>query len=94
MKPMIATTIVSMTFLRATRDPRLRLRGQRVATGTRAPGRLTTPHGDVETPTFMPVGTQGSVKTLPPGEVAATGARIVLGNTYHLWRLRPGRRGQ
>ena len=37
----------------------------------------------------MPVGTQGSVKTLTPDEVAATGARIVLGNTYHLW-LRPG----
>ena len=52
-------------------------------------GVLTTPHGDVETPTFMPVGTQGSVKTLAPDEVAATGARIVLGNTYHLW-LRPG----
>ena len=52
-------------------------------------GILTTPHGDVPTPTFMPVGTQGSVKTLVPGEVAATGARIVLGNTYHLW-LRPG----
>jgi queuine tRNA-ribosyltransferase len=50
---------------------------------------LTTPHGEVETPTFMPVGTQGSVKTLAPAEVAATGARIVLGNTYHLW-LRPG----
>ncbi|HRI69984.1 MAG TPA: tRNA guanosine(34) transglycosylase Tgt [Polyangium sp.] len=52
-------------------------------------GILTTPHGDVPTPTFMPVGTQGSVKTLRPAEVAATGARIVLGNTYHLW-LRPG----
>jgi len=52
-------------------------------------GVLTTPHGDVPTPTFMPVGTQGSVKTLTPAEVAATGARIVLGNTYHLW-LRPG----
>jgi queuine tRNA-ribosyltransferase len=50
---------------------------------------LTTPHGIVETPTFMPVGTQGSVKTLTPHEVQATGARIVLGNTYHLW-LRPG----
>ncbi|MBK8252433.1 MAG: tRNA guanosine(34) transglycosylase Tgt [Polyangiaceae bacterium] len=52
-------------------------------------GVLTTPHGEVPTPTFMPVGTQGSVKTLTPAEVAATGARIVLGNTYHLW-LRPG----
>jgi queuine tRNA-ribosyltransferase len=50
---------------------------------------LGTPHGDVETPTFMPVGTQGSVKTLTPSEVASTGARVVLGNTYHLM-LRPG----
>jgi queuine tRNA-ribosyltransferase len=50
---------------------------------------FTTPHADVDTPTFMPVGTQGSVKGLTPDEVAATGARIVLGNTYHLW-LRPG----
>jgi queuine tRNA-ribosyltransferase len=48
-----------------------------------------TPHADVETPTFMPVGTQGCVKGLTPDEVAATGAQIVLGNTYHLW-LRPG----
>jgi queuine tRNA-ribosyltransferase len=52
-------------------------------------GKLTTPHAVVDTPTFMPVGTQGSVKTLSPDEVAATGAQIVLGNTYHLW-LRPG----
>ncbi|HEX8790423.1 MAG TPA: tRNA guanosine(34) transglycosylase Tgt [Polyangiaceae bacterium] len=52
-------------------------------------GVLSTPHGDVETPTFMPVGTQGSVKTLTPQEVASTGARVVLGNTYHLM-LRPG----
>ncbi|MDP9000484.1 MAG: tRNA guanosine(34) transglycosylase Tgt, partial [Myxococcota bacterium] len=50
---------------------------------------LVTPHGDVDTPTFMPVGTQASVKTLAPEEVASTGARIVLGNTYHLM-LRPG----
>jgi queuine tRNA-ribosyltransferase len=50
---------------------------------------LDTPHGPVETPTFMPVGTQGSVKTLTPGDVASTGARVVLGNTYHLM-LRPG----
>jgi queuine tRNA-ribosyltransferase len=57
--------------------------------GNARTGVLTTPHGDVPTPTFMPVGTQGSVKTLTPDEVASTGARIVLGNTYHLW-LRPG----
>ncbi len=50
---------------------------------------LTTPHAEVDLPTFMPVGTQGSVKTLTPDEVAQTGARIVLGNTYHLW-MRPG----
>ena len=50
---------------------------------------LETPNGVVDTPTFMPVGTQGSVKTLTPDEVASTGARIVLGNTYHLM-LRPG----
>ncbi|MBM4359318.1 MAG: tRNA guanosine(34) transglycosylase Tgt [Deltaproteobacteria bacterium] len=52
-------------------------------------GILDTPHGPVPVPTFMPVGTQGSVKGLSPDEVAATGARVVLGNTYHLW-LRPG----
>jgi queuine tRNA-ribosyltransferase len=57
--------------------------------GAARAGLLTTRHGQVPTPTFMPVGTQGSVKTLTPGEVEATGARIVLANTYHLW-LRPG----
>ena len=57
--------------------------------GSARAGVLSTPHGAVQTPTFMPVGTQGSVKTLTPEEVAATGARVVLGNTYHLW-LRPG----
>lgn len=50
---------------------------------------LSTPHAEVETPTFMPVGTQGSVKGLTADEVASTGAKIMLGNTYHLW-LRPG----
>jgi queuine tRNA-ribosyltransferase len=57
--------------------------------GNARTGVLVTPHGEVPTPTFMPVGTQGSVKTLTPSEVSDTGARIVLGNTYHLW-LRPG----
>jgi queuine tRNA-ribosyltransferase len=52
-------------------------------------GVLVTPHGEVPTPTFMPVGTAGSVKTLTPDEVRASGAGVVLGNTYHLW-LRPG----
>jgi queuine tRNA-ribosyltransferase len=57
--------------------------------GAARAGVLSTRHGQVLTPTFMPVGTQGSVKTLTPAEVEATGARIVLANTYHLW-LRPG----
>ena len=52
-------------------------------------GRLHTPHGVVETPTFMPVGTAGTVKALHPDEVSATGARMLIANTYHLW-LRPG----
>src|ERR1700759_843711 len=52
-------------------------------------GRLTTAHGAVETPAFMPIGTAGTVKAMTPEGVAATGARIVLGNTYHLM-LRPG----
>ncbi|HYO30040.1 MAG TPA: tRNA-guanine transglycosylase, partial [Thermomicrobiales bacterium] len=52
-------------------------------------GRLRLTHGVVETPAFMPVGTQASVKTLHPDEVRATGASIVLANTYHLM-LRPG----
>ncbi|MDP3274632.1 MAG: tRNA guanosine(34) transglycosylase Tgt [Deltaproteobacteria bacterium] len=50
---------------------------------------LTTPNGSVETPTFMPVGTVGTVKGLSMEEVAVTGAGVVLANTYHLW-LRPG----
>jgi queuine tRNA-ribosyltransferase len=52
-------------------------------------GRLHTPHGAVETPVFMPVGTQATVKGLTPQQLRDAGARIVLGNTYHL-ALRPG----
>src|SRR5262245_43159390 len=52
-------------------------------------GRLETPHGTVETPVFMPVGTQGTVKGLTPEQLEAAGAQIILGNTYHL-TLRPG----
>jgi queuine tRNA-ribosyltransferase len=52
-------------------------------------GEIVTPHGKVQTPVFMPVGTQATVKGLMPEAVAATGAEIVLGNTYHLM-LRPG----
>lgn len=57
-------------------------------TGARL-GRVHTPHGTFDTPAFMPVGTQASVKGLSPEEVAGTGAGIMLSNTYHLW-LRPG----
>lgn len=52
-------------------------------------GSLTTPHGVIETPIFMPVGTQGSVKTLHPDDLHMINTQIILGNTYHLW-LRPG----
>jgi queuine tRNA-ribosyltransferase len=58
------------------------------ASGARR-GRMTTGHGVVETPAFMPVGTQATVKTLLPEEVRRTGAQIILANTYHLM-LRPG----
>jgi queuine tRNA-ribosyltransferase len=52
-------------------------------------GRLITAHGPVDTPTFMPVGTAATVKAMTPEAVAATGAQMILGNTYHLM-LRPG----
>ncbi|MBR0380627.1 MAG: tRNA-guanine transglycosylase, partial [Mogibacterium sp.] len=58
--------------------------------GTKARrGRMKTPHGIVETPVFMPVGTQATVKAMKPESVEATGAQIILANTYHLM-LRPG----
>lgn len=56
--------------------------------GARA-GILHTPHGDVETPVFMPVGTKATVKTMTPEELEDIGSQIILGNTYHLF-LRPG----
>src|SRR5260221_8472234 len=52
-------------------------------------GRLTTAHGIVDTPVFMSVGTQGSVKALDPRELVEMGTKIILGNTYHL-SIRPG----
>ena len=57
--------------------------------GAARAGRLTTTHGVVETPVFMPVGTHGTVKALGPDDLRAAGAQIVLANTYHLF-LRPG----
>lgn len=52
-------------------------------------GRMTTAHGEVRTPVFMPVGTQGTVKAMTPDLLEEAGAEIILGNTYHLY-LRPG----
>jgi queuine tRNA-ribosyltransferase len=52
-------------------------------------GRLTTAHGEIDTPAFMPVGTQGSVKGVSPRELRELNAQIILGNTYHLF-VRPG----
>src|ERR1051326_1302859 len=52
-------------------------------------GRITTAHGVIETPAFMPVGTQGSVKGVSPRELRELNAQIILGNTYHLF-VRPG----
>ena len=57
-------------------------------TGSRA-GRLMTSRGVIETPVFMPVGTQATVKSLDPAELVALGAQVILGNAYHLY-LRPG----
>jgi queuine tRNA-ribosyltransferase len=57
--------------------------------GAARAGTLRTPHGAVSTPAFMPVGTQGTVKTLTPEEVEGVGATMILTNTYHLF-LRPG----
>lgn len=69
---------MSFRFDILARDPRTRGRL----------GRIVTPHGELTTPVFMPVGTQASVKTVTPEELLACGAEIVLANTYHLY-LRP-----
>ena len=69
----------AVTFEVEARDPRC---------GARA-GRLHTPHGLVETPVFMPVGTQGTVKAMTQEELRALGAGIILANAYHLYQ-RPG----
>ena len=63
---------------------------QHTDTGSSArAGEWTTPHGSVTTPAFMPVGTLATVKGVTPDQLRATGAKKVLGNTYHL-ALRPG----
>jgi queuine tRNA-ribosyltransferase len=67
---------------------RFQIRHTDEKTAARA-GRLATPHGAVDTPAFMPVGTRATVKALTPGQTRDAGARIILSNTYHLF-LRPG----
>ena len=57
-------------------------------TGARR-GVVHTPHGDIQTPVFMPVGTQATVKSMTPEELKEIGAQIILANTYHLY-FRPG----
>src|SRR5437016_7737978 len=57
--------------------------------GAARAGTLTLPHGTVETPVFMPVGTQGTVRALSPNDLRSVGATLVLANTYHL-HVRPG----
>src|SRR6056297_4337482 len=52
-------------------------------------GKITTPHGEIETPIFMPVGTKATVKTVSPEELKNIETQIILSNTYHLY-LRPG----
>ena len=52
-------------------------------------GKISTPHGEIRTPVFMPVATQGTVKSLIPETVRELGAEMILTNTYHLY-LRPG----
>jgi len=58
-------------------------------TGRARLGQLMTPHGQIDTPQFMPVGTQATVKSLTPGDLLTAGAQVILGNAYHL-SLRPG----
>ena len=57
--------------------------------GVARAARLVTPHGTVETPVFMPVGTQGAIRSLTPHHLSQTGSQIILANTYHLSQ-RPG----
>ncbi len=69
--------------------PPITFSAQPTSIGRARLGRLETPHGTVETPQFMPVGTQATVKALTPGDLRTAGTTILLGNTYHL-SLRPG----
>lgn len=87
MKLLEASSTFTAPGLSATAAP---FRFERLATEAAARrGRIHTPHGVIDTPAFMPVGTRATVKGLTPAQVAETGAQIVLANTYHLF-LRPG----
>jgi queuine tRNA-ribosyltransferase len=68
--------------------PPIEFTAEPTAFGRARLGRLGTPHGLIETPQFMPVGTQATVKSLSPADLRAAGAQVILGNTYHL-SLRP-----
>ena len=70
-------------------DPPIRFSSRAPGIGRARLGRLETRHGAIDTPQFMPVGTQATVKSLTPGDLRAAGAQVILGNTYHL-SLRPG----
>jgi len=69
--------------------PSITFASRATTTGRARLGVLTTPHGAIETPQFMPVGTQATVKALTPGDLRAAGVQVILANTYHL-SLRPG----
>ena len=62
---------------------------KKCATTSARLGIISTPHGRIETPAFLPVGTQGTVKTISPGELREIGVQMILSNAYHLF-LRPG----
>src|SRR5436309_2616988 len=83
-----ACTVERSRSFRITSGMSLRFEIQ-TARGSARRGHLTTPHGRVETPVFMPVGTQATVKGVPQDVLEELGVEILLGNTYHLY-LRPG----
>jgi len=62
---------------------------KKLPSGLGRAGKISTPHGEIETPSFVVVGTKGSVKSLTPEQTEELGAQVVLANTYHLY-LQPG----
>jgi queuine tRNA-ribosyltransferase len=86
LSPSFGSSIISVEVLKPAANFSFKI--ERVSGAARL-GRFETPHGAVETPAFMPVATQGTIKGLSMDEVAAAGGRMVLSNAYHLY-LRPG----